>query len=234
MRKPAGPQLPERIFRTKSYVLIGLVLLVPIVPFALFGWWLEPLAEKWTQASKSDNTQAALVIGLLASDILLPIPSSVISTLAGNQLGIWRGTGCSWLGMSLSAILGFGLAKPLGRRWEQQRLDDGPAATSSLHWNTASLALFRGLPILAEASILHAGLRGMRWRQFLPPVLLSNLGISAAYAWLGETATSLPALVVLLGIVACAPLLISLAVRRRRRQPVTEKDGTMTDTGNYR
>ncbi len=211
MAKDDSRILPGRTFRNKTHVLWGLVLLVPLVPFALFGAWLDPLSVEWTESAKSPGNVAILVVCLLGGDIFLPIPSSVISTLAGNQLGAAWGTGCSWLGMNLAAVLGFGTARYFGRRF--QTIESSVANDSE--WNAASLVLFRGLPVLAEASVLHAGLKGLTWAKFLPPILLSNLGISAAYAWLGNRVNTGPVLAMILGAVACLPMFVSWAVRKR-------------------
>lgn len=216
MPKHLTHQPAERSFRHKAYFLVALVLLVPIVPFVFVGWWLEPRAEQWVQATTSPPAVATWVVALLGTDILLPIPSSVISTLAGQQLGAAYGTLCSWLGMNISAVVGFGLARCCGRRWLSQD-DDQAARQLSRHFGRMSLVVTRALPVLAEATVLHAGLTGMSWQNFLPPVLLSNLGISAAYAWLGQQAQSPELLALTLGVAAAAPLLLATWFRTNHR-----------------
>lgn len=49
------------------------------------------------------------------------------------------------------------------------------------------LVLTRPIPILAEASVLLMGTTGLAWWRFLVAVGLSNLGIAAAYAALGDS-----------------------------------------------
>ena len=72
------------------------VLLVPVLPFLLFGGQFDDWLRGLEEDPPSATATAALVVGLLAGDILLPIPSSVISTLSGWQLGWWRGTLATW------------------------------------------------------------------------------------------------------------------------------------------
>ena len=48
------------------------------------------------------------------------------------------------------------------------------------------LVLTRPVPVLAEAGLLLLGSTRLPWRWFLLPVLLSNLGIAAIYAALGN------------------------------------------------
>ena len=88
-------------------VAITLVLLVPVIPFLGFGGPLEARVESWFDSRLSHSATAAIVVGALASDILLPIPSSFVSTLAGSRLGLVGGTGVVWLGMTLGAVTGF-------------------------------------------------------------------------------------------------------------------------------
>ena len=47
------------------------------------------------------------------------------------------------------------------------------------------IILSRAVPVLAEASILTAGIGRMRFKRFILLVLLSNLGISIAYSFIG-------------------------------------------------
>lgn len=165
------------------------VLLVPIIPFLLFGAWSEAAWERWEQNPPSNTVVAAVVTGLLAADIFLPIPSSLVSTLAGAQLGAPVGILVSWVGMTLGTIFGFALAKQYGSRfalWFSRPNDLERANQLSQQYGPALLVIGRGVPVLAEASVLLLGMHGLSWSKFLPPVLLANLGLSVAYAVFGK------------------------------------------------
>ena len=97
------------------------VLLVPIVPFLFFGGQLEDWLKDVADDPPDDATTMLIVISVLATDILLPIPSSVVSTMSGWQLGPWKGTLASWVGMTIGAVIGFALA----RRWGKTILPAG-------------------------------------------------------------------------------------------------------------
>ena len=58
-----------------------------IIPFLAFGHSLEQWAQELKESPPPPGTTAALIVGLLSTDVLLPVPSSVISTLGGWQLG---------------------------------------------------------------------------------------------------------------------------------------------------
>jgi len=178
------PQFPLR-----HLLIIAAVLAVPIVPFLAFGENLEARITGWLNAELSPGKEAVAVIGLLASDILLPVPSSVVSTLAGRVLGFWGGTGASWCGMTLGAAIAFGLVRVFGRPLARRLSSDQELARADAlasRWGTLVLVLARPIPVLAEASVLLMGTTRLSWWRFLTAVGLSNFGIAAAYAALGE------------------------------------------------
>jgi uncharacterized membrane protein YdjX (TVP38/TMEM64 family) len=198
-------------------IAITLVLLAPVVPFLLFGDWAEARIEQWLDETLSSGATAGIIVGVLASDILLPVPSSFVSTLAGSRLGVAGGAAVIWLGMTAGCLLGFALARWLGRplamrfssaedlqRMEALAQRGGPLI----------LALTRPLPVLAEASVLLVGAIGLSWRQFLPMVCLANLGLAVAYAALGYWAHEQGNLPVALAGSIIAPVLATFVARR--------------------
>ncbi len=172
----------------RPILIVCLALLVPIIPFLGFGPWLEDLVAAWLDPPPPSGVLAALVVGLLASDILLPIPSSVVSTAAGAQLGIVVAVAASWIGMTAGACLGFALARRFGRSLAARfaSLDDLNEldALAVRHGATIVVAT-RALPVLAEAAVLVVGTTRMAWRPFLLATMLSNAGIALVYAALG-------------------------------------------------
>jgi uncharacterized membrane protein YdjX (TVP38/TMEM64 family) len=197
-------------------IIVTLVLLVPVIPFLSFGDSLEARVERWFDASLSPVATATIVAGVLASDIVLPIPSSFVSTLAGSRLGFVVGTVVVWLGLTAGAMIGFWLARTFGRplaarlsspedlrRMELLGEERGPFV----------LALTRALPVLAEASVLLVGAIGVPWRRFLPVVMLANLGLAAAYAALGHYAREEGNLAVALAASIALPLLATTIAR---------------------
>ena len=198
------------------------VLAIPIVPFVLFGARVESWLAAWRDDPSEASIVAAGVILLLATDVFLPIPSSLVSPLAGSQLGTVGGTAASWLGMSLGAVIGFALARALGpplvasltRSADRER-------TSRLieRFGPLLLVLGRGVPVLAEATVLLFGMHGLTWRRFLPPVLLANLGLALAYSALGELAERYHSLPLALAVAIALPVLMVAAFRVWTKAP---------------
>lgn len=212
----------DSMFRfARPLLLITLVLAIPIVPFVLAGDQFLSRFEAWFDPPPARSTLAALTVAVLASDVFLPVPSSVVGTVAGQQLGIVLGTAACWTGMSLGAVVAFALARAWGyplaarlsspddlRRMESLTRRVGPMV----------LILARGLPVLAEASVLLVGVHRLSWRRFLPGVLLANLGIALAYAALGDLAAQMEWFPAALGVSLALPVLAGLAAQRGLRR----------------
>ena len=196
--------------------ILGL-LVVLLIPFLLFGPQLESWARQFQETPPSRPMAFALVVGLLSTDILLPVPSSAVSTLAGGELGWLGGAVASWLGMTLGALMGFALArrwggKFAGRMSSEEDLQRMSQATE--RYGAAAIVLARGVPLLSEASVLLFGSHGMSWRQFFPPIALSNLGIALAYSVFGDIAKQHQWLPLALGVAVGLPVVLAVLMRR--------------------
>lgn len=150
---------------------------------------MEQRFTGWLDAAISPSTVVILVIGLLTADIFLPVPSSLVIAFSGKMLGFWGGMAASWCGMTLGAVAAFGMVRAFGRPMAQRfattnelRRVDAMAARIGV----LVLVLTRPVPILAEAAVLLMGTTLLSWRRFLVAVGLSNLGIAAAYAAVGD------------------------------------------------
>lgn len=139
--------------------------------------------------SRSPLTIAGLIVLGLSADILLPIPSSVVSVWAVVSLGFAGGFAVIWVGLCLACLLGYWLgAGPRG--WLLGKFikprDMLEAQRFSLRYGTLALVLLRAVPVLAETSVIAAGLVKMPFRRFMLVTLLSNAGIALVYAGIGE------------------------------------------------
>ena len=169
--------------------LIAIVLAIPIVPFLVLGDSFETRLMELFGSDVPPLAVAALVAGLLASDIVLPVPSSVVSTLAGRVLGFWGGTAASWTGMTLGAVLAFAAARAFGRPLARRLTGEEELArvdTLAERIGALVLVLARPVPAFAEASVLLMGVTRLGWLPMLAAVGLSNLGIAAAFSALGD------------------------------------------------
>ncbi len=212
---------------TRPLLLVTLVLLVPIVPFVIAGDRIEAWTLAWLESRPEPWLLTVATAAILASDIFLPVPSSLVSTLAGAQLGILPATLASWVGLTAGGAIGFALARRCGRPLVRRFSSAGDVAAinaAGLRLGIWLLAATRPLPVLAEATVLLLGTTEMPWRVFLPALALSNLGLAAAYSILGSLAWDHGAMPLALAASVAVPLLATAAARwhwtRRGRQIV--------------
>ena len=205
----------RELFRTLP--LMCAVIMVPVLPFLLLGGRFDDRLRGFAADQPSDAATIVVVVGLLATDILLPIPSSVVSTLSGWQLGWWKGAMAAWMGMNLGAAFGFALARRWGRPlalWFSKQDDLESMQRVTDRYGPVVLVLTRAVPVLAEASVLIVGIHRLAWRRFLPAVLLSNLGIALAYAAFGDYAEQHQWLPLAMGVSIAIPVLVAAAAQR--------------------
>jgi membrane protein DedA with SNARE-associated domain len=211
----------------KATLFLIVLFAIPIVPFLWLGESFEQSLLNALREPSSPMTVSAWVIGLLAADMFLPIPSSAVITYAGGALGLVPATLVSWLGLSVGAIGGFGLARIFGetlaRRFSEPQDVARMSEFTRRHGPTA-LVLTRALPILAEACVLMLGAGRLSWRRFLVPMLASNLLLALTYSacgvWFRESA-AFPIAIVVSGAI---PLLAALAIRRGWRPSRDQKE----------
>jgi uncharacterized membrane protein YdjX (TVP38/TMEM64 family) len=183
---------------------------------------VDAVAQRFLSA-RPPAWQVALVLGgLLAGDLLLPVPSSLVSTAAGGLLGFWGGLATNWLGMMVGCALGYGLGARAGTSALRRMAGDAEVerlARASERLGPWFLLAFRAVPVLAEASLVFAGTSRMSRRSFFTVCALANLGVSATYAALGATAAELESFLVLFAGMVLVPGLALAWVLRRGRLP---------------
>lgn len=175
-------------FPIRTVILFVAVCLLVLVSFFL---WAEPI-DNWVQASVQRNATNKLVVALLlfsvlSSDILLPIPSCLVSTMCGLYLGFWYGTLASFAAMSVSAAIGY-LIGLYASDWARKLIGEGDMqALQAIQAKGGAFVLLglRGVPILAEVSLVFAGLGRYPLRKTIAQVAVGNGLISGFYAWIG-------------------------------------------------
>ncbi|WP_437965665.1 VTT domain-containing protein [Sorangium sp. So ce260] len=218
-RPPGAPARPRRSWRGWA-AFSCLLLLAILVPFFLFADRIEAAARAFLAAPPSGVAVALALGGLLAGDVVLPVPSSFVSTAAGGLLGFWRGTAVSWAGMTAGAGLGYLLGARAGAPALQRMVGEAELARltrAAERHGPWFLLLFRGVPVLSEASVVFAGAGRMPRRAFFTVTALANLGISATYAAVGASAARLTSVLLLFAGVVLLPGLAMLLVRLPER-----------------
>lgn len=166
-----------------SILLLALIL----VPFVLFEDYFSGFAERVAADGAATATAEAVVVGLLASDVVLPIPSSVVSATAGALFGFLPGAVVVWIGMTLSCAIGYAIGQG-SAAWARRVVGpDGIARAAGLaeRYGAFAVVLCRPVPVLAEGSVIFAGLVRAPFGSFITVCAASNLGIALGYAAIG-------------------------------------------------
>jgi uncharacterized membrane protein YdjX (TVP38/TMEM64 family) len=193
------------LFAAIAGLVIGSKLLVEDV----LGVPLEQMAIDWLDDAGLGS--AGLIVALLAADVLLPIPSSLVMVLSGAAFGIVWGSLLSLTGSILGEWLGFELVRRLGRRVTRSVAGDDELAQVNRFFErhgAVAVLVTRPLPIVMETMSLAAGLSGMTRRVFLIASFVGTAPIVVVYAYAGavsrEVGSLLPAAVILVALAAGA------------------------------
>lgn len=201
----------------KPLLLVALVLVLPLVLLAFVGESYAPFVERLKNDPPAAATLFIAVAAILASDLVLPVPSGPISTLAGSQLGIVAGALASTIGMTIGGVIAFALARRWGRPLAERFAGADQLAeledTASTH-GTWLVLLTRPLPVLAEAGVLLVGTLQMSWRTFLPTLVISNVVIAVTYAILGYYASEQNWLVIAMCAAIALPVTATIVAKR--------------------
>ncbi|MEZ5395648.1 MAG: VTT domain-containing protein [Bryobacterales bacterium] len=147
-------------------LLSALALAMILVPFFLYEDAGTAWAQSFASGERGPTVAAAAIGGLLAADIVLPVPSSLVATASGYLLGLGLGAAVTWAGMTAGALLGYALgcrpARSFTRRFvgedELQR-----AAEAHRRWGDWAIIVCRSVPVLAELLWCSPGWRACRW-----------------------------------------------------------------------
>jgi uncharacterized membrane protein YdjX (TVP38/TMEM64 family) len=204
-------------------LLIGLMFALIIIPFLIFEKQFEALGTWLAEGHASGWASASIIAALLALDVFLPVPSSIVSTGAGVLLGFWRGAAVIWIGMTVGCAIGYAFGAKAAGAARRMVGEDGLARASTVMDRHGSWALVvcRPIPVLAESSVVFAGLVHSPVQSFVWMTTLSNLGIALAYAAVGaysmEVQSFLLTFVAALALPGVAMLAGKLWLTRQRR-----------------
>ena len=202
-----------------SLLSLGLLLLI-IAPFLLFEERITSWSEAIIDEQISPWAVAAVLVGLLTADILLPIPSSFVATASGYLLGLMYGTAATWSGLMAGALAGYVLGSRYGRAAARRWMGEAElvrAAAFRKRFGDGMIVALRAVPVLAEASVVLAGLSEMPLRRFLLLTGLANLGMAATYAAVGAFAVEVNSFLLAFAGAILLPGLAMLSARLFRR-----------------
>ncbi|MGB7182247.1 MAG: VTT domain-containing protein [Burkholderiaceae bacterium] len=153
-------------------------------------------------------------IGLLVSDIALPIPSTAVMAGLGILYGPWLGGLIATAGSVLAGVIGYGLCRLFGRPiavWlaGESMLGYGQGLFErSGGW---LVALSRWQPVLPEVVACLAGLSKMRFVPFCVALVCGSAPLGFVFAMIGHRGQNAPVVTLLAS--ALAPFVLWFLMR---------------------
>lgn len=151
----------------------------------------------------------AVAVGLIVSDLVLPVPSTAVIAGLGMLYGPLLGGPIGGLGSMLAGLVAYAAGRFLGRPALRRLAGDADLdrlARFFARHGLWAIALSRWMPLLPEALCALAGSARMPLARFLPPLAVGSLAMGFAFGFLGRQYLDRPAA----GLIVSA--LIPLAV----------------------
>jgi uncharacterized membrane protein YdjX (TVP38/TMEM64 family) len=191
--------------------------LVFCIPFVIWGgefmqWFSGDGAVEWIRSWGAWGWLA--IVGLLMSDLFLPIPATPVMSAAGYLYGPVLGGLISAAGSFCAGLAGYGLCRAFGRgiavrlAGEQEMTEHETLFQRSGPWLVAAS---RWLPLLPEVVSCLAGLTRMPLRVFATALACGSIPLGFVYAGIGAAGQEHPRLALALSILA--PPLLWLLIR---------------------
>jgi uncharacterized membrane protein YdjX (TVP38/TMEM64 family) len=205
----------------------GLLLAFILIPYLALGAAVEEEAARLVGAGRLASAERGSIalagMLLLAADIVLPIPSSIVATAMGAALGGPAGTLVNAAGLTAGCAAGLAAGRsgsPLARRILGEALFQRFTAWTTRN-GIAAVMLCRAVPVLAEASVLALGAGKARVLPVLGAAAFADVMLGALYAFAGAAggpaaAPALPAAAAAIGVPALAAAAAWLWMRRGR------------------
>ena len=178
--------------RFNRYLLIYLlVLCFFMASFGIISALEVPLLTDPSEILQDGGWVAFLVsFGLLAGDVILPIPSSLLMIANGALFGIIGGTAVSLAGGLASSAIGYWLGRKGDRVINKYVKPEERARAESLinRWGLVAIIVTRPVPLLSETVSIMAGSARLGGRRFFWASFLGYLPGTLLYAVTGATA----------------------------------------------
>ncbi|MFT4621708.1 MAG: putative membrane protein YdjX (TVP38/TMEM64 family) [Myxococcota bacterium] len=199
----------------------GAVLAFVLVPFALVGEPLEAWMTDLLHQARQPSAVFASVVGLLVVDVFVPVPSSMVATVGGYELGWLGGTLAAWLGLTAGHAVGYATGRALGAGGLTRFVgpDEVIRARTWLDLNgLVGLALTRPVPVLSEATVLLAGALRADPVRIIGVCVLADLGVAAVYAGAGALSADTGVFALAVGSSVVLPAVAAAAAAALSRQ----------------
>ena len=164
--------------------------------FIFFGDYFEEILKP---DSFNNNFSYAFAwcaaLGLMISDLFLPIPASAIMSAVGSKYGFTIGILINFSGLLLSGTFAYFVASLFSTKGAKYICSEKDLTEYKFFfnkWGGASIILSRALPILPEVTSLMAGFVKMEAKKYFTALFLGSFFTALLYTWIGHSASDEP------------------------------------------
>ena len=194
------------------------------LPFLIWGgqfmqWFTGDAAIQWIRGWGAWGWLA--VIGLLVSDLFLPIPATPVMSAAGYLYGTLIGGMVSAVGSFAAGMAGYGLCRAFGRGVARRLAGEKEMAEHHTLFQRSGpwlVAASRWLPLLPEVISCLAGLTRMPLRVFAVSLACGSVPMGFVYAAIGAAGQDNPKLAIGLSVLVPPVLWAALRPLLRHRK----------------
>lgn len=170
-----------------------------ILLFLIFGDLENYIETSVNGLMNNQQTFAVASFTALTSDIVLPVPSSIVMYLNGAVLGLLPGALLSIASVMISSVIGYIIGLVSEKLMNKNRTH---RTSSELLEKTGPLAIIltRGIPILSESITIVAGYNRYSFGKFLLWNTIGYVPVCFTYSYLGSISSSQNAFLISFGV----------------------------------
>lgn len=189
----------------KRYLMLtcGMVVFFLLLFLAVEALGVPLLTDPTPWLAHGGAVAAALGVGLLVADVLLPVPSSLVMVAHGALFGVVTGTLLSLLGSVGAALFGFAIGRRGGRMLERLLSQEERERADRMlrRWGTLTVIVTRPVPLLAETVAIMAGTSSLGWGRMTLAALAGSLPPALLYAITGAAVANFQSTALVFGCV---------------------------------
>jgi len=170
----------------RSKIIIPFIIIVSIIiiTFLLFDNMEAFFTNLLQQASDNIKTYTAVSFLVLASDILLPVPSSIVMFTNGYILGTLYGAALSFISLMTGSVIGYYLGKFTSLGFKSKA--DDKANNIVARYGALSILITRGIPVLAETICIICGFNKMPFKKYMIYNVAGYVPLCLLYSFCGS------------------------------------------------
>lgn len=157
---------------------------IVVITFLLFNDMESFFSNLLNSVSNHPKTYAGISFLILTSDIVLPVPSSIVMYINGYVLGVICGSTISFISLLVGATIGYYLGKLTS--FGMKAKSDANSNNILFKYGALAILMSRGIPIISESICVVCGYNKMPFKQYLIYNLIGYIPLCLLYAFCGS------------------------------------------------